>query len=193
MFTIILLIIAFTLGYVYANATRNDTSQTSQTLRTITTTSRTITTTARTYTESSMQTPKLAYCYTCRMDRTVLATHKCVSHKYNSPSPPNVSTYRDRTYTLKELQYPAQIGDILLKLRYNQRVGYVNSAGLQLIENNGILADWGRSKGINGTTDKVIGETVEAAFSQDLALLDEYLDNRGVPPLTSNSVKLPHL
>ena len=70
---------------------------------------------------------------------------------------------------------------------------YVNSAGLQLIENNGILADWGRSKGINGTTDKVIGETVETAFSQDLALLDEYLDNRGVPPLMSNSVKLPHL
>ena len=39
MFTIILFIIAFTLGYVYANATRNNTSQTSQTLRTITTTS----------------------------------------------------------------------------------------------------------------------------------------------------------
>ena len=40
--------------------------------------------------------------------------------------------------------------------------------------------DWGRSKGINGTTDKIIGETVKAAFSQDLVLLDEYLDNRGV-------------
>ena len=127
------------------------------------------------------------------MDCTVLATHKCVSQKYDSPSPPNVSTYHDRTYTLKELQYPAQIGDILLKLRYNQCVGYVNSAGLQLIENNGILVDWGRSKGINGTTDKVIGERVEGAFSQDLALLDEYLDNRGVPPVMSNSVKLPHL
>ena len=140
-----------------------------------------------------MQTPKLAYCHTCHMDRTVLATHKCISHKYDSPPPPNTSTYRDRTYTLKELQYPAQLGDILLKLPYNQRVGYVNSTRLQLVENNGILADWGRSKGINGTTDKVIGETVEAVFSQDLALLDEYLDNRGVPPITSNSVQLPHL
>ena len=53
MFTIILLIITFTLGYIYANATRNDTSRTSRTLRIITTTSWTITTTARTYTESS--------------------------------------------------------------------------------------------------------------------------------------------
>ena len=140
MSTLILLIIAFILGYVYANVTHNDTSRTLQTIMTI---SRTITTTERTYTESFMQMLKLAYCYTCHMDCTVLATHKCVSHKYNSPPPPNISTYRDRTYTLKELQYPAQIGDILLKLQYNQHVGYVNSARLQLVENNGILADWG--------------------------------------------------
>ncbi len=61
------------------------------------------------------------------------------------------------------------------------------------MENNGILADWGRSRGIQGTSDKVIGETVEAIFSQDLAELDKYLDNRGLPPISPNSVKLPHL
>jgi hypothetical protein len=65
--------------------------------------------------------------------------------------------------------------------------------GLQAVENNRILADWGRSKGIQGTSDKVIGETVEAIFSQDLALLDEYLDNRGLPPISPDSVNLPHL
>jgi len=127
------------------------------------------------------------------MDRTVLATHKCISHKYNSSPPPNISTFRDRTYTLKELQYPAQLGDIILKLRYNQRLGHVDAVGLQAVENNRILADWGRSKGIQGTSDKVIGETVEAIFSQDLALLDEYLDNRGLPPISPDSVDLPHL
>ena len=190
MLTIILLIIAFTLGYIYANATHNNMTRTSQTIMT---TSQTTTTTERTYTETSVQTLKLAYCHTCRMDRTVLATHKCISHKFKSTPPPNISTYRDRTYTLKELQYPAQLGDILLKLRYNQRLGHVDAAGLQSVENNGILADWGRLKGIQGTSDKVIGETVEAIFSQDLALLDEYLDNRGLPPISSDSVKLPHL
>jgi hypothetical protein len=150
-------------------------------------------TTARTYTENSIQTPKLAYCHTCRMDCTVLAMHKCISHKYKSSPPPNFSTYRDHIYTLKELQYPTQLGDILLKLRYNQRLGHVNTAGLQAVENTGILADWGRLKGIQGTSDKVIRGTVEAIFSQDLALLDEYLDNRGVPPILSDSVNLPHL
>ena len=193
--TIILFIIAFTLGYLYANAKHNTVTlrTITNTLRTITTTSRTSTTIARTYTETSAQTPKLVYCHTCRMDRTVLATHKCISHKYNSSPPPNISTFRDRTYTLKELQYPAQLGDIILKLRYNQRLGHVDAVGLQAVENNRILADWGRSKGIQGTSDKVIGETVEAIFSQDLALLDEYLDNRGLPPISPDSVDLPHL
>jgi hypothetical protein len=140
-----------------------------------------------------MQTPKLTYCHTCHMERSVLATHKCISHKFRSTLLPNISTFQDRTYTLKELQYPAQLGDILLKLRYNQRLGHVDAVGLQSVENNGILADWGRSRGIQGTSDKVIGETVEAMFSQDLALLDEYLDNRGLPPISPKSVKLPHL
>jgi hypothetical protein len=65
--------------------------------------------------------------------------------------------------------------------------------GLQAVENNRILADWGRSKGIRDTSDKVIGETVGAIFLQDLALLDEYLDNRGLPPISSDSANLPHL
>jgi hypothetical protein len=86
-----------------------------------------------------------------------------------------------------------QLGDIILKLRYNQRLGHVDAVGLQAGENNRILADWGRSKGIQGTSDKVIGETVEAIFSQDLALLDEYLDNRGLPSISPDSVNLPHL
>lgn len=81
----------------------------------------------------------------------------------------------------------------MLKLRFNQRLGYVNSDGLQAVENNKILTEWGRSKGIQGNTDKVIGETVEAAFAQDLKLLDEYLDSRGVPPITSNSFQIPRL
>jgi hypothetical protein len=127
------------------------------------------------------------------MDRTVLAKHTCVRYKYSPQPPAPTSTYRDRTFTLKELQYPAQIGDILLKLRFNQRLGYVNSNGLQAVENNKILTEWGRSKGIQGNTDKVIGETLEATFSQNLALLDEYLDSRGVPPITPDSFKLPQL
>jgi hypothetical protein len=96
-------------------------------------------------------------------------------------------------YTLKELQYPTQLGDILLKLRYNQCLGHVDAVGLQSVENNGILANWGRSKGIQGTSDKVIGETVKAIFSQELTLLDEYLDNRGLPPISPTFVKLPSL
>ena len=48
---------------------------------------------------------------------------------------------------------------ILFKLQYNQCLKYVNAAGLQSVENNGILTDWGRLREINGTTDKVIGET----------------------------------
>ena len=134
MFTLILLIITFTLGYVYANTTRNDTSQTSRTIMTV---SQTIMTTARTYIESSMQTPYGLH-HSCHT--------QVFSHKYNSPPPPNISTYCDCMYTLKELQYPAQLGDILLKLQYNQCVGYVNSPGLQLVENNGILAE-GKVKG----------------------------------------------
>lgn len=186
MFTLILLILAFTLGYKYANAKHNDLYEPLRNLRTLTTTT-------RTYTESSMQTPELVHCYNCQMKRTVLAKHKCITHKFQSTPPPNISTYRDRMYTLKELQYPAQLGDILLKLRYNQRLGHVDAVGLQSVENNRILADWGRSKGIQGTSDKVIGETVEAIFSQDLALLDEYLDNRGLPPISPTSVQLPSL
>ena len=137
--------------------------------------------------------PELVHCYTCQMKRTVLAKHKCITYKFQSTPPSNVSTYRNRMYTLKELQYPAQLGDILLKLRYNQCLGHIDAVGLQSVENNRILADWGRSKGIQGTSNKVIGETVEAIFLQDLALLDEYLDNRGLPPISSTSVQLPSL
>ena len=78
-------------------------------------------------------------------------------------------------------------------MRIPPLTGYVDTAGWQSVQNNGILVDWERWKEINGTTDKVIEETVEATFLQDLALLDEYLDNRGVIPIMSNSVKLPHL
>jgi hypothetical protein len=186
MFTLILFILAFTLGYLYANAKHNNLYEPLRTLRIPTTT-------AKTHTESSAQTPELVYCYTCKLKRTVLAAHKCISLTFESTPPPNISTYRDRTYTLKELQFPAQLGDILLKLRYNQRLGHVDAVGLQSVENNRILADWGRSKGIKGTSDKVIGETVEAIFSQELTLLDEYLDNRGLPPISPTSVKLPSL
>jgi hypothetical protein len=187
MLTILLIIFAFVLGYVYATNKHNST------VIRVETHSISTTTFTKTYNESSMQTPERTYCSTCKMDRTVLAKHTCVKYKYHPQPPPSTSTYRDRTFTLKELQYPAQIGDILLKLRFNQRLGYVNSDGLQAVENNKILTEWGRSKGIQGNTDKVIGETVEAAFAQDLKLLDEYLDSRGVPPITSNSFQIPRL
>ena len=58
--------------------------------------------------------------YTCHMDHIVLALHKCISHKYKSSPPPNISIYHNRTYTLKELQYLTQPGGIPLKLWYNQ-------------------------------------------------------------------------
>ena len=45
----------------------------------------------------------------------------------------------------------------------------------------------------NIPSNKVIGETVEAIFSQELTLLDEYLEHRGFLPISSTTVKLPSL
>jgi len=94
---------------------------------------------------------------------------------------------------LRNLQYPAQIGDILLKLRFNQRLGFVDSPRLQSIENMQVLADWAATNGFTGASSRVLAEKLEARFSYDLALLDRYLDEMNVPLVTANTFSLPRL
>ena len=140
-------------------------------------------------TDSSTQTDERVFCETCDRHRTVLANHMCII--WNSVEP--TAHQLLQAQMMRNLKFPAQIGDILLKLRFNQRLGFVDSPRLQSIENRQILADWAITNGLTGASSRLLAEKLEAHFSQNLALLDRYLDEMNVPLVTVNTLSLPQL
>jgi hypothetical protein len=139
--------------------------------------------------EACTQTDEWVYCPICNCDRTVLAKHICILRKSVTPTPHQLH----QVQTLKNLKYPAQLGDILLKLRFNQHLGFVDSPRLQSIENMQVQADWAARNGFTGTTSRLLAEKLEAHFSHDLDLLDRYLDEVNIPPVTVDTISLPQL
>jgi hypothetical protein len=131
---------------------------------------------ARTYQDASTSTSN--YCETCRLERSDFHDH-IKTQKASQKEAPKLITLADvldGSASLASLQYPAFLGDLMLKKAHAEILQFVHSPSLQGLECEATMSAYASNTlHLPYPSRRKLAQALEALFYFDPSYLDAYL------------------